>query len=237
MKKRFCLALVLAMLCVGFGAFAESEDALSTADQLLIDVTGTYEELFTVICDPQYDQLWLDDCAKFVDASEAEGYAEMLKSACCGTIYGEEAVAAYAEAPESTQFDCYFINGVSQFVFDGSTISGLDADGATVFSHEYAYVQDLSIGGMMDGCLYETADEDAGEFKYFLLLPDTPASTYHIEFRYGSDIDALAEYAEGPYAYWLAAGIPADRDEAMVQNVIELFVSENMAELTAEDAA
>ena len=88
--------------------------------------------------------------------------------------------------------------------------------------------------GMMDGYLYETADEDAGEFKYFFLLPDTPASTYHIEFRYGSDADALELYNEGPYAYWLAAGILADHDEQMVTDVINLFCSENLAEMEEE---
>ena len=66
------------------------------------------------------------------------------------------------------------------------------------------------------------------------MMPDTPESTYHIEFRYGSDIDALSSYNEGAYAYWLAAGIPADYDEQMVENVIDLFVRENLAEAGEE---
>ena len=44
-------------------------------------------------------------------------------------------------------------------------------------------------------------------------------------------------YNDGPYAYWLAAGIPADRDEQMVRNVIELFCTENLAEMSEEAAA
>ena len=67
------------------------------------------------------------------------------------------------------------------------------------------------------------------------MLPDTLDSTYHIECRYGSDLEALSQYNEGSYAYWLAAGIPADRDEALIKNVIELFCTENLAE--EEEAA
>ena len=118
------------------------------------------------------------------------------------------------------------------------TLAGIKTGNLFSFRSEgddYTYTRELSLGGMMDGYLYETDAEDAGEFRYFLLMPDTPESTYHIEFRYGSDIDALSRYNEGAYAYWLAAGILADYDEQMVEDVIGLFVSENLAE-TGEDA-
>ena len=102
-------------------------------------------------------------------------------------------------------------------------ISGTDENGDLLFSHEYRFVDGLSLAGLMDGYLYETEDGDAGEFRYFYMMSDTPATTYHLEFRYGSDADALAQYNEGPYAYWLAAGFPVDADEEMVKNVITLF--------------
>lgn len=187
MKKLFAFTLALTMglsLCACGADSGNSESAVSQteatgeltpADQLLEDVKGTYDELFTVICDPQYDQIWLDKCEAIVGADRAKMCAEMLKSACTGTLYGEDAVNAYTNA-ENAQFDCYFINGVHQFVFDGSHISGLDENGGEVFSHEYAYVKDFSLGGMMDGYLYETSDENAGEFHYFLMMPDTPGS-------------------------------------------------------------
>ena len=60
------------------------------------------------------------------------------------------------------------------------------------------------------------------------MMPDTPDTTYHLEFRYGSNTEDLAKYNEGPYAYWLAAGFPVNADEKMIQNVIELFCLENM---------
>lgn len=68
-------------------------------------------------------------------------------------------------------------------------------------------------------------------------MPDTPATTYHLEFRYGSNVEDLAKYNEGPYAYWLAAGFPADADEELIQKVITLFCEENLAEMKADDAA
>ena len=214
----------------------EADDSSQAAMQLLEDVRGTYTALFPVITDPEYDQFWLDPCAAVVGEDMAADVAQMLKDACSGTIYGQDAVDAFGDGSNGAQFDCLFINGVDQITFDGATISGT-LEGNAVFSHEYAYVGPLSLGGMMEGSLYETRDEDAGEFRYFFMMPDTPATTYHLEFRYGSDIDALTQYAEGPYAYWLAAGFPVDADEAMIENVITLFCEENLAEMAAEEPA
>ena len=214
----------------------EADDSSQAAMQLLEDVRGTYTALFPVITDPEYDQFWLDPCAAVVGEDMAADVAQMLKDACSGTIYGQDAVDAFGDGSNGAQFDCLFINGVDQITFDGATISGT-LEGNAVFSHEYAYVGPLSLGGMMEGSLYETRDEDAGEFRYFFMMPDTPATTYHLEFRYGSDIDALTQYAEGPYAYWLAAGFPVDADEAMIENVITLFSEENLAEMAAEEPA
>ena len=76
--------------------------------------------------------------------------------------------------------------------------------------------------------VYQSTD-DAGEFTYLLFRDDTMASTYHIEFRYGSDLDALGQYDAGPYAYWLASGISTDYDQTMIENCIELFCTENLS--------
>ena len=214
---------------------AEANDAAAAA-QLLEDVKGTYVALFPIITDPAYDQIWLDHCAAVAGDEMAPEVAQALKDACNGTIYGQEAIDAYGDGSNGAQFDCLFVGGVDQITFDGATISGTLA-GEAVFSHAYTYVSPQSLGGMMNGYLYETADADAGEFKYFFMMPDTPASTYHLEFRYGSDVDALTEYATGPYAYWLAAGFPVDSDQAMTENVIGLFCDENLAEMANEQPA
>lgn len=243
MKKITALLMALCLIFVlcacGAETAEESTVEETAADATLAALAGTYVELFPVINDPAYDQLWVDYASKFISEDMMTDTLAMLKGACTATIYGQEAVDAYAGDPESAMFDCYFINGVKQFTFDGNTISGTDEAGNTVFSHEYAYVEDFSIEGMMEGRLYKTEDADAGEFTYFLILPDTPDTTYHIEFRYGSDLEALGKYAEGAYAYWLAAGIPADADAEMIENCIELFVNENLGGIddTAEEAA
>lgn len=215
----------------------EADKNAQAAAQLLTDLTGTYDELFPVITAEAYDQIWLEDCAAVVGEEMAPAVAEALKAACNGTIYGQEAIDAFGDGSDGAQFDCLFINGVSQFVFDGNTVSGIDENGEIFFSHVYQYVEPASIAGMMNGYLYKTEDEDAGEFEYLFLLPDTPATTFHIEFRYGSDPEAMMLYNDGPYAYWLAAGIPADRDEQMVEDVIDLFCAENLAEMNMKDAA
>ena len=226
--KRFIVPFLCAAMLPALPVFAE-DDAAAAADALLNDVSGTYEALFPVITAPEYDQIWLDSIIPVTGEEEAPAFAEMLKTVCNGDLHGQEAIDAYADGSEGMQFDCKFINGVSQITFDGNNISGVDENGEEVFSHEYAYAHEASLmEGMMDGYMHETADEDAGEFKYFFLLPDTPESTYHIEFRYGSDEEALTLYNEGDYAYWLAAGILTDRDDQMINDVITLFCEENM---------
>ena len=217
-------------------AFAKA-DASAEAMALLDAVKGTYEALFPVITDAKYDEFWLAPCVAALGEETGSAAAEMLKAACNGTIYGQEAIDAYGDGSQGAQFDCLFINGVSTITFDGAVISGADENGNQVFSHTYSYAGELSLGGMMDGWLYETAEEDAGEFRYFYMMPDTPDTTYHLEFRYGSSVEDLAKYNEGPYAYWLAAGFPVDADDALIEKVITLFCEENLAEMQAEEAA
>ena len=89
---------------------AETEAAEAPA--LFEALNGKYDELFTVICAPEHDQIWLDKCTALVGEENAEGAAQMLKSACTGTLWGEEAVKAYSDENKDVQFDCYFINGI-----------------------------------------------------------------------------------------------------------------------------
>ena len=221
----------------GYPELVFSYAKVDEAAALLDAVKGTYEALFPVITDEKYDEIWLAPCVEALGDEMGPMAAELLKAACNGTVYGQEAIDAYGDGSQGAQFDCLFLNGVSNITFNGDQISGVNENGETVFSHTYTYAGKLSLGGMMEGFLYETADADAGEFKYFYMMPDTPATTYHLEFRYGSNTDDLAKYNEGPYAYWLAAGFPVDADEEMINNVITLFCEENLAQLQAENAA
>ena len=86
---------------------------------------------------------------------------------------------------------------------DGSTITGLDEQGREIFSHSYKAMNLDNENGFI---FYESEDPDSGEFTYFAFSPDSIDTTYHLEFRYAEDYDL----------------------ETM-QNVIELFATENLS--------
>ena len=203
------------------------EENKADAEQLLKDLTGTYQELWPVILDEKYEQTWIDDCKELVGEENAQAAYEKLASMVSGEVYGEDAVKAYADG--NGVYDCAFTEGVATLEFDGetSTIKGYDADKKELFSHTYHYVGMEEIRGLYE---YESDDADSGEFTYFCIAPDTTATTYHIELRYGSDLDALGKYDEGAYAYWLGSGISTDYDEAMIKDCIQLFCTENLSE-------
>ena len=106
MKKLSCLFLALVMM-FGAMALAEGTEAADEAAalQLMEDVKGTYEALFPVITDPAWDQIWLDHCAAVVGDEMAPAVAQMLKDACNGTIYGQEAVDASGDGSNGAQYD------------------------------------------------------------------------------------------------------------------------------------
>ena len=202
--------------------------------------SGTsYDNLFSVILDERYDAIWHDACAAVVGEQQADGIVEMLKSSISSDLYGADAVEAYA-ASGGYAFDCWFINGAQQFTFwpdhsatvtmsDGSqqTYHYESMGTAVMGAEETILYQGMEIPMATEGELYRST-EDAGEFTYLFFLPDTMATSYHLEFRYGSDLDAVLSYMKGPYAYWLTAAIDADADEQTIKQVIWLFCLENM---------
>lgn len=202
----------------------ENQDA---AKQLLVDLTGSYQELWPVILDEKYQQIWIDDCTELVGEENAEAAYDKLASMVSGTIYGEEAVEAYKDG--DGVYDCSFKEGVNKLEFNGSdsVIKGYDSEGKEIFSHTYHYVGIEEVRGLYE---FKSDDADSGEFTYFCIAPDTNDTTYHIELRYGSDLEALGKYDEGDYAYWLGSGISTDYDQTMVENCIELFCKENLSE-------
>ena len=228
LKNLAVMALALCLLCALSAGNAEQR---FDADAFMTSINGVYGALFSVITQPEYDSVWLERCAEYAGEEDAQAAMDYLTTVCCGDVYGEEAVKAYSGAPESAQFYCGFLGGVARLTFDNGTISGVDADGSEVFSHKYAYVGDSEQMGFH---LYKTDDADAGAFTYFAMRDDTPESTYHLEFRYGDDAEALDNYVEGKYAYWMAAGFSADYDDDLVYKVIDLFCEENLTE--ADDA-
>ena len=202
------------------------EDNEAAAAQLMKDLTGSYQELWPVILAEENQQTWLDDCTALVGEDNAEGAFEKLSSMVTGEVYGEDAVKAYANGGGA--YFCGFTQGLVTLTVDGenSVISGTDKDGNELFSHSYHYVGMELVRGLYE---FESDDADSGEFTYFYFAPDTSAETYHIEFRYGADADALGQYDAGDYAYWLASGIATDCDQTMIDNCIQLFCTENLA--------
>lgn len=202
-----------------------------TTGEFLYGLTGTYQQLFEgATFESKYDHYWHDYCAAILGETQATTYAAMLKSSIGGpsTAVGDSS---------AQQFFCGFYDkdntGAATFKFDGTQISSYTADNTRVFSHTYRYVgtDGLYRDGqkVMDGfTLFETMDANDDEFKYFYMAPDTPDSTYHIEFRYGSNLEALKQMSTGDYASWLAAGIPTDAAEIDYEKVISLFCLENM---------
>ena len=216
-----------AVSAVSEAASSEAADENeAAAAQLMKDLTGSYQELWPVILADEHTQTWLDDCTALVGEDNAEGAYEKLSSMVTGDVYGEDAVKAYANGGGA--YFCGFTQGLATLTFDGesSVISGTDKDGSTLFSHSYHYIGMEPVRGLYE---FESDDADSGEFTYFFLAPDTSAETYHIEFRYGSDADALGQYDSGDYAYWRASGISTDCDQTMIDNCIQLFCTENLA--------
>ena len=220
-------------------SYVKSEEAAEAG--ILPAIAGetgtTYVSLFDVIISDRWTPVWQDYIAAVIGEEDAPMMTVGLQSAITSELYGEAAVEAFADGGYA--FDCDFINDAQSITFKDDTATILKTDG-TSETHTYEYLGQVSIGEnetmMYQGTeismafpvdAYRSTDE-AGEFNYFLLREDTMAETYHIEFRYGKDLEELKGYLVGPYAYWLAAGIDADADEETIEDVIALFCLENM---------
>ena len=244
------LAGLLFALMFSFGAAsafaAENAETPSVPSVTLEDLAGSYIELFPEMDKEQYADIWLTRLKESagLDEETATLARALLISMMEAEVYGNEAIRLASEDPGYSMFDCYFINGPVEITINGDTISGIDAEGNELFSHTYSYQETLKVdlGEEMNAMYAEILSEeewptmdvfvaaDADDaFKYFAFAGDTPDETYHIEFRYGAETEGLASYYEGVYAYWLAAGIPADYSEELITDCINLFVDENAA--------
>ena len=224
-KKLFALALslicLLSLACCGLVS-AEIE----IDDDYLASISGTYVELFPELSKEEYRSIWLAATTQLVGEENASDATDMLLGMCMAEPYGPEAAEKYAADPESMSFNCYFLGGVEKFVMDGHTITGLDEQGQTVFSHVYKPLDLENENGFI---FYQSEDENSGEFTYFAFSPDTMETTYHLEFRYADVLSDLQSWFEGNYAYWNAAGIAENYDLETMNNVIALFATENLS--------
>ena len=216
--------------------FTFTVDLPVAEDERLVKLSSAYIELFPEFAKEEYKDYWMECIKAYVeDDATAEMYYSMLTANFMGTLKGQEAIDAYAANSESMMFNCFFENNVAKFTVSGDVISGVDAEGNELFRHTYHFTEDLPISffGQSIGTdlhIYQTDDADAGVFTYFAFADDTLNETYHIEFRYGEHLEDLANYSEGEYAYWLAAGINDGYKENQIKACIKLFVDENAGE-------
>ena len=213
---------------------AEESDS-SKADKLFTAVKGDYIQLFKdALFDVKYDKYWHDDAAAVVGASAATDAVKALKASVGSTTYGDKA--------DPNAFYCGFINDVKEVSFqDGGKVEFTTTDSKKV-SHTYKFLKKDALSGVMEGYVFQSTDSNDDEFKYVFLCPDTPGTTFHIEFRYGSDLTELLKLNTGKYANWVGSGMLktalTEKSEQMIQNCIALFCTENLADMkTAETAA
>lgn len=233
MKKKFA-AFVLCVICLlsaaGCGQAKTDEqtpptDQSAVTDDYLTTISGTMWSCSRAVKIRVSE--YLDRChhaaGRRGERGDCHGYA-------AGNVHGGAlrpgGGGKYAADPDSMAFNCYFLGGVDKFVMDGHTITGLDAQGQEVFSHTYKLLDEENENGFI---FYQSEDENSGQFTYFAFSPDTMETTYHLEFRYAEDLSDLQSWFEGNYAYWNAAAIAEDYDQATMENVIELFATENLS--------
>ena len=229
-------------------AALESAKSVKVSETAFKDLAGssnsrTYKGLFApTILKPECDSIWLKYIIPLMGSEKAEGAAKMLKSSISGPTYGKN---LSAEQKAQGLFNCELHPEDTLLSFAVTTDGKYTlSDGTNTYSYDYlgishmgqnddwhAFFPQVPEGATrsFDCAVYKAKEENAGEYKYVLLCPDTPEETYHIEFRYGSNINDLQSALNGEYAFWLAAGIPSDADSTMIENVIKLFVEENLS--------
>lgn len=224
--KRLASLLLSALLVFSLTACGNpAGKGEAETDEFLSQLEGSYVELFPELRKDEYHEKWVTHVEPIVGEAATEETIAFLLNMCTAEIYGDEAVEAYKN-PDDMRFDCYFLGGVDKFTISGNVISGVDENGKEVFSHTYSPFENKEDTGFL---YYKTEDEDAGQFTYFAFAPDTPESTYHIEFRYAESVDDLQSWFEGSYAYWNAAGILEGYSDEMMDQCIELFATENLS--------
>lgn len=231
-------------------AALESAKSVKISETAFKDLAGssnsrTYKGLFApTILKSEYDSIWLKYITPLMGSEKAEETAEMLKSSISGPTYGKN---LSAEQKKMGLFNCELHPEATLLTFAVDNGKYTLSDGTNTYTYEYIGISHMGKNDdwhsffpnsfpegtthSFDCAVYKAKEEKAGEYKYVLLCPDTPEETYHIEFRYGSNINDLQSALNGEYAFWLAAGIPSDADSTMIENVIKLFVEENLSNM------
>ncbi len=245
LRKAAALAFAFALGVSSFGtvpvqAAETSAQETTEGKDFLKEVIGEYQPLFEgATFDSKYDHYWHDYAAAVAGESAADACVAEMKTGIGAKTYGAEA---------GSTFFCGFTADVVKISFagaEGKEITFTKKDGSTV-KHTYEYVKDVHkkeiVRGMdwpVNGYLYKSKDDNKDEFAYVFMCPDTPASTYHLEFRYGDTEENVTMMTDGKYKNWLAAAISTDAmkdpKEVDIQKVIALFVTENIGAMAGAE--
>ncbi len=146
--KRFIAFLMMCCLAFSLAACGNQTNASQELDGVFPAIAGengtTYQSLFDVILDEQYDAYWIEKCASIVGDEGAEASAQALKSSISRDIYGQVAIDTYAESGDMG-FDCWYINDAETFEFKGNQITTTLTDG-TSSTHTYEYLGIYKVG-------------------------------------------------------------------------------------------
>ena len=219
---------------------AAAELPAPAGETFLSGIIGEYQPLFEgATFNSAYDHYWHDYTAAVVGASAADDTVAYMKTSIGAKGYGDQ-----NEAPN---FFCGFTGDVATITFggeDGRTVTFTKTDGTSV-THTYAFLEEADAAGKygdvdmkMSGYLYQAQEGPADEFQYLLMFPDTPDTTYHLEFRYAKTEENVENLTGGPYAYWVGSAIQksalTEENEDTLQKVISLFVVENLVTMQNE---
>lgn len=224
MKRILLICTVVMTMLMGANAQNQESKVLS-GEAFLESLKGSYIELFSekTCLNSKFAPLWKSEIAKYTEASKADSVLAAIQGGCLGTRIGADAMT-YNRKNGSMQFCCAFLHGVNRFEIIGHRISGYDVNEKQLFSHNYHFVEMDAYGNY----IFESNDKNNDEFRYFWFMPDSPNSTYHIEFRYGSDKKQLSQMMDGKYAYWMAAGVREQQEDEWRKGII-LFVTERLS--------
>lgn len=249
LKKGMTLAFAMALAITSvpyssidyLGESVKAEEINNTGANFLTKVKGDYQPLFNGgIFDTKYDHYFYDYASAVMGESYASDMVSVLKSSVSSETYGENAAEG--------SFFCGFTENIVNIEFggeDGSEVTFTDGEGQKI-THTYSFVKDARAVGQYygqemgyDGYLFKSNEDVDDNFKYLFMCEDTPDTTFHLEFRYGDTEENVLALTDGKYKNWLAAGIESsafsEENEATIQNVICLYVVENILDRTSEE--
>lgn len=198
---------------------------------ILNKIRGEYVPMFNsaTTYNAKYSAYWHDYLAAVGGASKAAENETNIKHMYDGQTYGASAGSSYYTS---------FGGDIYKTVFggdDGRSVTYTRSNGSTIF-HKYKYEKDAVATGArnIDGFLFKSMDDMSDEYKYLFVTRDTPATTYHVEFRYAATEEDALKLSDGTCKNWMAAGISVnalnEADDITVRKAIAQIIMDTLPE-------